>query len=679
MPSSPQAALAARHALLLKSLDNCVTGVEICGVGAVAPPDPARLVMPLKAEGGKRTGSVVLTLVEGADAAACAQRLQLAVDCLAQALVASDAALLSERKLLQLAGELDLDFPDDARLDKAMSVVARRMGVELAWLSAPRSQLALAVRGNDHEVDAGVQKELGGLRQRVAPLAGKLRRPLVLNGPSAHTEQSAHCRLLLVPLFIGRGRHHAWLALANPLTAPPFGGWQILAASTLGQALARRLEVDLDRRTGLFNRGGMAAALPRLRAKQGSLLLLDIDGLNSVNQMHGMAAGDAAIMALARLLVPPLLPADALVARTMGDQFAVVLPNLSPQKAVEVATRIQRAAAVIQPGLPDDNSPMTLSGGIVEMEDFRQPFDGYAIDADTALKLAKDHGRARVETYSSISSTVIRRQDEVLAAADLREAMRTRQLLLYAQPIRLLADRSAAPGFELLLRMRDESGEIRAPGDFIAAAQRFQMLPAIDRYVVEAAFKLLTPHRALLSRLSSCISINVSGQSLTDEAFMDDFIQKLRDSRLPAWLISIEVTEQAAVTNVAVAERMMRRLRDAGCGIALDDFGTGANSLVYLRSLPITRIKIDGSFVRDILTNSRSEAAVKGILQLAREFKLDTVAEFIETEAVATRLWRMGAQRGQGYLFGKPLPLELAMEKLTEEEDAALRKAFEHS
>jgi EAL domain-containing protein (putative c-di-GMP-specific phosphodiesterase class I) len=322
---------------------------------------------------------------------------------------------------------------------------------------------------------------------------------------------------------------------------------------------------------------------------------------------------------------------------------------------------------------------MALSGGIVEMDDFRKPFDRYAIDADTALKLAKDHGRARVEVYSSGSSTVIRRYDEVLAAADLREALRTRQLLLYAQPIRLLADRTTAPGFELLLRMRDESGEIRSPGGFIAAAQRFQLLPAIDRYVVDAAFELLTPHRALLTRLSSSISINVSGQSLTDEAFMDHFIQKLGASRLPAWLITVEVTEQAAVSNVATAEKMMRRLRDAGCGIALDDFGTGANSLVYLRSLPITRIKIDGSFVRDILTNTRSEATVKGILQLAKEFKLDTVAEFIETEGVATKLWRMGAQRGQGYLFGKPLPLELAMEQLAEEEEGALREALGHS
>jgi EAL domain-containing protein (putative c-di-GMP-specific phosphodiesterase class I) len=392
--------------------------------------------------------------------------------------------------------------------------------------------------------------------------------------------------------------------------------------------------------------------------------------------MHGMEAGDAAIMSLARLLVPPLLPVNAHVARTQGDQFAIVLPDLESRETADIAVQVQNAAAAVQPGLPDDPSPMLLSGGVVEIDDFRKPFDRYAIDADTALKLAKDRGRSRIEIYSAANSTLIRRNDEVLAAADLREALRTNQLLLFAQPIRLLADRSAPPGFELLIRMRDESGEIRGPAEFIAAAQRFQLLPDLDRYVVDAALDALSPHRALLVRLSSSFSINVSGQSLTDEPFVDHFINKLRASRVPPGLITIEVTEQAAVTNLDRAEKMMRRIRDVGCGIAIDDFGTGANSLAYLRKLPVTRLKIDGSFIRDMLTNKRSEAGVKGILELAREYKLDIVAEFVESEAVATRLQAMGVQRGQGYLFGKPEPVELALHKLGEQESAELQELF---
>jgi EAL domain-containing protein (putative c-di-GMP-specific phosphodiesterase class I) len=169
----------------------------------------------------------------------------------------------------------------------------------------------------------------------------------------------------------------------------------------------------------------------------------------------------------------------------------------------------------------------------------------------------------------------------------------------------------------------------------------------------------------------------VSGQSLGSEKFVDHFIASLRESRIPGGLITIEVTEQSALTNMERTAGAMRRLRDMGCGIAIDDFGTGANSLAYLRTLPITRIKIDGSFVRDLLTNPRSEAGVKGILQLAREYKLDNVAEYVESEAVARRLQTLGAIRGQGYLFGKPEPVELALEKLGEEERAAMKEMFE--
>jgi diguanylate cyclase (GGDEF)-like protein len=670
---------AAPYAKLLKSLDPGIVEVTFLAPDGVPPPDaPGWLILPLKSRSGRSTGTVVLELSPGTDPAACTANVRPALECLVRTVAVAGRQIEDhDLKMLRLANELDLDFGDDARLDKAVSAVARRMGVDLAWLAAPRSRLSVAVRGNDHEMDAGIRSELGRFRARVTQLAGKLRRPLIIDGPAPGREHSADCRLLVVPLFVGRARHNAWLVLANPLSEPPFGGWHMLAALTLGQALARRLEVDLDRRTGLFNRGGLQAVLPHLKCVRASLLVLDIDRLQSVNQLHGMAAGDAAIMSLARLLAPPLLPGNALVARTMGDQFAIVLPELDDTRATEVALSVQTAAAAIQPGLPDDSSPLTLTIGVVEIDDVSRPFDRFAIDADTALKLAKDRGRSRVEVYHSGSSTLIRRNDEVLAAADLREALRSGELLLFAQQIRLLADRSAPPSFELLVRMRDESGEIIAPAEFIAAAQRFQLLQDLDRYVVDAALKMVAPHRGILSRLSSTVSINVSGLSIASDAFIDHFIGRLRELRIPGGLVIIEVTEQETVTNLERAAAAMRRLRDVGCGIAIDDFGTGANSLAYLRALPVTRIKIDGSFVRDMITNSRSEAGVKGILQLAREFDLDTVAEYVESEAIARRLQSLGAKRGQGYLFGKPEPVELALEKLGEEEEAALKEIFQ--
>ncbi len=662
---------------LFQALLPGIRSLDIVGPESAPPAgDAATLLLPLTSDSGARLGQLQVALA--APDAAAAERLAPAVECLRQELAAADAASRAiELKLLRLANELDIDFNDDPNLDKALAAVARRTGAEVAWLHAPRCRLTAHAATREDALDAGVARELERLTERVTQLNGQLRRPLAINGPGARADRSADCRLLIVPLFIGRTRQTAWLVLLSPLSAPPVGGWQMLPALTLGQALARRLEVDLDRRTGLYNRGGLETAMRRLPGNgPGSLILIDIDRLHAINQMHGLAAGDEAIISLAYLLAPPVLPANALAARVSGGTFAILLPELELEAAAAVATAIQTAAEAIHPGDAKDGTSLTVSGGVAEMHSIRDPFDKVAVDADFVLKLAKERGRSRVELHVAENSSIMRRHGEVVAAADLREALRTKQAVLFAQKIVSLSDRAPA-GFELLLRMRDNEGGFVSPADFIAAAQRYQLLQSLDRYVVDQAFAALAPHRALLARLPCTMSINVSGQSITEEEFIDHFIAQLRGSKIPPGLIIVEVTEQAAVTNLALAEKMMRRLRDVGCGIALDDFGTGANSLAYLRSLPVSRIKIDGSFVRDLLSNPRSEAAVRGILQLSRGFKLDTVGEYVENEALALKLRSLGVDKGQGHLFGKPEPLEDALRALADSEFSELRDFLE--
>lgn len=671
---SPHEALAERYAALARSIEPHVAGLRILPVDASPGAESSHpLTFPLQAGSGIRLGLLVIELdVAPADEPALRARLAPAVECLRQELAATDAAARAiELRLLRLANELDIDFGDDPQFDKAVSAVALRTGAEVAWLSAPCCGLRVTASPRGEPTDPELLAEVAALPARVAALAGQLRRPLAINGPGARPERAARCRLLVVPLFIGRARHPCWLVLANARTAPPVGGWQMLPAMTLGQALARRLEIDLDRRTGLFNRGGLEAAMRRLGRGEASLVLLDVDRLHAINQMHGLAAGDAAIGALALLLAPPVLPPQALVARLNGGTFAIVLPGADPATAVECATAVQGAAAEIVPGR--DGAPLTLSGGVARIASLREPLDAALVAAEFLLKLAKERGRSRIERDGDGNTSVIRRHDEVFAAADLREALRTGKLVLYAQRIASLKDAAAPPGFELLVRIKDALGEMLSPADFIAAAQRYQLLTALDRHVVEQAFTTLAPHRALLARMSVSMSVNVSGQSIGDEAFVDWFIEQMRNARFPAGLITVEITEQQAVTNLAQAAKSMRRLREAGCAIALDDFGTGANSLTYLRSLPVTRIKIDGSFVRDMAANPLSEATVRGIVQLARDFRADTVAEYVETEAVAGKLRAMGVDRAQGHLFGEPQPLETVLRELADSEFAELR------
>jgi EAL domain-containing protein (putative c-di-GMP-specific phosphodiesterase class I) len=182
-------------------------------------------------------------------------------------------------------------------------------------------------------------------------------------------------------------------------------------------------------------------------------------------------------------------------------------------------------------------------------------------------------------------------------------------------------------------------------------------MPAIDRWVVQHAMDRLKPHRALLATRPVVFTINISGQSLTEPGFADFLMQVIRDSGLNPAVFTFELTESAAVGNLANAEGVMRRLREMGCSVALDDFGTGLSSLAYLRSLPIDMLKIDGSFVRDILKDPRAESMVQAIAHLARAMRLTTVAEYVETDEIRMRVAQLGVDYGQGFAIARPVPL----------------------
>jgi EAL domain-containing protein (putative c-di-GMP-specific phosphodiesterase class I) len=230
--------------------------------------------------------------------------------------------------------------------------------------------------------------------------------------------------------------------------------------------------------------------------------------------------------------------------------------------------------------------------------------------------------------------------------------------VLFAQPILPLAPEGGEPRFELLLRMLSESGEILPPEKFLSAAERYQVLPKIDRWVIKNAFAALKSQAGMLrGRKGMRFSINVSGPSVADEAFLEFLETSLADSGLPAQAICFELTETAAISNLARADRLMQRMRTVGCSFALDDFGTGLSSLAYLKSLPVSTLKIDGSFVRDTTNNPRTESMVRAIAQLAHTMGMETVAEYVETDELRMRMASLGVDYGQGFAIGRPVPL----------------------
>ena len=251
----------------------------------------------------------------------------------------------------------------------------------------------------------------------------------------------------------------------------------------------------------------------------------------------------------------------------------------------------------------------------------------------------------------------MRRSTDVLVVQRLHDALAQDRFVLFAQPILPLASERVEPRFELLLRMVSESGELLPPEKFLSAAERYQMLPAIDRWVVTNALKQLSTAADSLRGRGMSFAMNISGASVASEDFLVFLEGAIRASGLPPEVLCFELTETSAVSNLTRADRLMQRLRALGCSFALDDFGTGLSSLVYLKSLPVSILKIDGAFVRDTANNQRTESMVRAIAQMARTMGMETVAEYVETDDLRTRMEALGVDFGQGFAIGRPVPI----------------------
>jgi diguanylate cyclase (GGDEF)-like protein len=575
----------------------------------------------------------------------------------------------SDLSLMKLGREMRRRVGQRAPLEDVLRDSARRMEADAVLLWMPVCGLRVAAGLQDSGVPASMAVEFDKIPGRVAAQESPDGVARIIQGD----EGGVSCRLLIASVDTGSPRSPAWLVYARPLSAPRFDTWSAVLAQVQALRLARRVLREVDLATGHLSRFGLRTAIANRPVAGGSLLIADLDGLRTLNHTRGVAGGDEAIAAFGRLLTAPLLPEGSLVARLDGGKFTILVPVFDSAGAVRIVERIQHALGKVTLEGDEDVARLSCTCGIVEYDFAADSLDKTLLAGDLVLDLAKERGRARIESRHSNDATVIRRQDEDFAVADLLDAIGSGALELHAQPIVSLRDGTHPPGFELLLKTRDakEGQEEPYPGRLIDVAQRHHLLPVLDRYVVDQAFEILSPHREVLARQRISVSINVSGQSLCDPEFTAHFIEQLRRSRLAPSCIVVEVTEQTALADLARAGDAMRRLRAAGCGIAIDDFGTGANSLAYVHQLPVTRLKIDGSFVRDITTNKRSEVAVRGIVQLAHDFVLQTVGEYVETREQSELLRKLGVDFAQGYLFGKAEPLDAQMAMLFERESAA--------
>ncbi len=419
-------------------------------------------------------------------------------------------------------------------------------------------------------------------------------------------------------------------------------------------------QANHDELTGLINRreferrlGGMLVNAPQNR--QHTMLYLDLDQFKIVNDTCGHLAGDELLKQLADLLKTKLRQNDT-IARLGGDEFGVLLEACPTAPALKIAELLRQSIADFRFVWKERIFPIGVSIGLVTFGDEALTLADILRMADAACYLAKDHGRNRIHVFSPEDQELAQRQGEMGWIGRIRQALEEDRFVLYSQAILALAPTIDPKSHcEILLRLRDENDQIVPPIAFIPAAERYGLMPAIDRWVIRNALALHA-ERARRGAGDELYAINLSGTSIGDVDFLPFVREQFLLTGVPPQNICFEITETAAIANLAKAGALIRTLRDLGCRIALDDFGSGMSSFSYLKHLPVDYLKIDGSFVKDMAKNPIDHAMVEAINRVGQVMHIETIAEFVESEETLQRLKLMGVDFAQGYAIGKPVP-----------------------
>ncbi|MEM1247257.1 MAG: EAL domain-containing protein [Acidobacteriota bacterium] len=422
----------------------------------------------------------------------------------------------------------------------------------------------------------------------------------------------------------------------------------------------QQFEADL-RETVADGRGGHA------------LCILDLDQFKVINDTCGHLAGDELLRQLARLLPSKIRQTD-MMARLGGDEFGVLLRHCPIERAEETADQLRQAIESFRFDWKERRHAVTASVGVVSVAELDDSAADLLVRADAACFTAKERGGNRVHSSHPGDHEIAKRQTEMQLVGRIRTALEQDRFRLRYQPIvDPLSSQTQPQRIEILVTMVDRQGNSIPPSSFIPAAERFNVMPAVDRWVIRETFERLASHWAdprwvdpgwasgnspdAGPRIKQCF-INLSGTSLASEDFIGFVKTQLIRHQIPRDRVCFEITETTAIQDLPRAVAFMTELREMGCSFALDDFGTGVSSFGYLRSLPVDFIKIDGAFVRDADSDAVDHAIVESIHHVATQLNLRTIAEFVESRAVVSRLMRLGIDLMQGYALARPAMLE---------------------
>lgn len=423
-------------------------------------------------------------------------------------------------------------------------------------------------------------------------------------------------------------------------------------------------QTNHDFLTGLLNRYAferhLSKTLAALRHKRSvgsehTLCYLNLDRFKAINELGGSLAGDAVLRQVSHIIESRCRQSDY-IARLGADEFALLLHQCSLEQAGKVAISIVERIQEGRFRWQNREYSTSASIGLVPINESSGDASEMMIAADAACYAAKRRGRSRIHIYESDDQELVKFRSEAQWISKIEAALKNDRFRLYVQPIIPMNPEAEPPHCEVLVRLLSDDGEVISPGLFLPAAERYHLVTKIDCWVIEATLRHLAAN--LTERTKSHIySINLSGASINDESLVGFIQRQFERYPIPTQMICFEVTETVAIANLNRANEVIQSIRAMGCRIALDDFGTGMSSFSYLKYLPVDYLKIDGSFIKDIVDDPIDFAMVETMNRIGHVMGVKTVAEYVSNEAILAKIKHIGIDYGQGFGLAMPEPL----------------------
>ncbi|KJH71035.1 EAL domain-containing protein [Aliterella atlantica] len=421
-----------------------------------------------------------------------------------------------------------------------------------------------------------------------------------------------------------------------------------------------------DPLTQLYNRSQFeqflqaAVASTQTQLQEHTLCYLDLDRFKIVNDTCGHLAGDRLLCQISEIFQKELRKTDVL-ARLGGDEFGIILYQCSLEEAYKIAENLRSRIEDFRFVWQDKTFALGVSIGIVAINSTTQNLISLLGAADAACYAAKNQGRNQIHIYQIDDSQLAKQQGEMQWVSIIPQAIAENKFKLYCQKIMPIQSKDAIEHWEILLRLEDETGKIISPMAFIPAAERYNLMHLIDRWVISTLFAYLQRQNNLDIH-HRLYSINLSGASINDHNFISFVQEQFVKYNISPAIICFEVTETVAITNLTKAAQFIQELKALGCQFSLDDFGSGMSSFAYLKNLPVDYVKVDGIFIKEVVNDEIASAMVEAIVRLAGVMEIQTVAEFVENKEIIAKIQELGIDYAQGYGIARPSPLEITLD-----------------